>query len=180
MERYRNQTLTALSIVQVIATVLPHFSLNANCCVLVGPRDQYCSCDTTLWVLCPTHSKIWLIGGSHSKSVSAPCPIIISRSLAGFFSGQDDDFDQASSRDDVACVPGYTLSRSREIHSHCWVRISRAFGSHFELIISSDLGSEYFSRSYWKFGQNNVAENDEAIFSICHIWSRDVIDDVAR
>jgi hypothetical protein len=36
--------------------------------------------------------------------------------------------------------------------------------------------SEYFSRSYWKFGQNNVAENDEAIFSICH----DVIDDVTR
>jgi hypothetical protein len=26
----------------------------------------------------------------------------------------------------------------------------------------------------------NVAENDEVIFSICHIWSRDVIDDVAR
>jgi hypothetical protein len=35
--------------------------------------------------------------------------------------------------------------------------------------------SEYFSRSYCKFGENNVAENDEAIFSICHIWSRDVI-----
>jgi hypothetical protein len=25
-----------------------------------------------------------------------------------------------------------------------------------------------------------VAENDEVIFSICHIWPRDVIDDVAR
>jgi hypothetical protein len=24
-----------------------------------------------------------------------------------------------------------------------------------------------------------VAENDEAMFSICHIWPRDVIDDVA-
>jgi hypothetical protein len=29
-------------------------------------------------------------------------------------------------------------------------------------------------------GQNNVAENDEAIFSICHIWSHDVIDEIAR
>jgi hypothetical protein len=25
-----------------------------------------------------------------------------------------------------------------------------------------------------------VAENEEVIFSICHIWLRDVIDDVAR
>jgi hypothetical protein len=25
-----------------------------------------------------------------------------------------------------------------------------------------------------------VAENDEVIFSICHIWPRDGIDDVAR
>jgi hypothetical protein len=38
----------------------------------------------------------------------------------------------------------------------------------------------FLSRSYWKLGQNNVAENDGAIFSICRIWPRDVINDVAR
>jgi hypothetical protein len=60
------------------------------------------------------------------------------------------------------------------------IQITSQFMSHdWELLvcIESQLWSEYFSRSYCKFGQNNAAGNDEAIFSICHIWSRDIIDD---
>jgi hypothetical protein len=63
------------------------------------------------------------------------------------------------------------------------VQITSQFLSHdWELVdcMESQWRSQYFSRSYWNFGQNNVAENDEAIFSTCHIWSRDVIDDVSR
>jgi hypothetical protein len=30
------------------------------------------------------------------------------------------------------------------------------------------------------FDQNNVAENDEAIFSMCRIWPRDIIEDIAE
>jgi hypothetical protein len=76
---------------------------------------------------------------------------------------------------------GQTTIRTRQIMLGFYrsVQITSQFMSHdWELLVcmESQWRSEYFIQSYWKFGQNNVAENDEAIFSICHIWPRDVIE----
>jgi hypothetical protein len=54
------------------------------------------------------------------------------------------------------------------------VQITSQFMSHdWELLVcmESQLRSEYFSRSHWQFGQNNVGENDEVIFSMPYLAS---------